>query len=166
MNDSDANNSSNESEDSKGAAVKIPPPLVLLSCLLIGILLHVMWPIGLLDSSLASTVGWVLVIVSLGTIISLGLRFRREEVDIEPWKPTSKIMSSGLYAYSRNPIYLSFALLLIGIGLAQNSFWIFVSFVPATLIIYRTAIAREEKYLEQKFGDEYRQYKARVRRWL
>ncbi|MBL4819416.1 MAG: isoprenylcysteine carboxylmethyltransferase family protein, partial [Gammaproteobacteria bacterium] len=95
-----------------------------------------------------------------------GLRFRREETSIEPWKPTTKVMSTGLYAHSRNPIYVSFCLMIIGVGLSQNSFWILISFVPCAFIIFHTAIAKEEKYLEQKFGEEYKKYKEKVRRWL
>ena len=153
-------------EDLKGAAVKFPPPLAFLLCLFAGAGIQFFWPIGLIDSMIVRSAGGILVLLALGTLILLALRFRREKTSIEPWKPTTRIMSSGIYAYSRNPIYLSFCLIVIGVGLSQNSFWIFISFVPAVFIVFHTAIVREEKYLEQKFGEEYREYRNRVRRWL
>ena len=110
--------------------------------------------------------GVILCLIALYLVISLGLRFRREATSIEPWKPTTKIMSTGHYAYSRNPIYVAFCFIVIGIGLFQSSFWILISFIPAAFTVFQTAIAKEEKYLEKKFGEEYRNYKNSVRRWL
>ena len=159
-------NNKNESEDTKGAAVKFPPPLVFLICLLGGFGINAIWPVGLIESAIMSYAGGTLVLLALIVLALLGFKFRQERVSIEPWKPTSKIMSTGLYAYSRNPIYLVFCIMVVGIGVTLNSFWIFISFVPAAFIVYHTAIAKEEKYLEQKFSEEYREYKSKVRRWL
>jgi protein-S-isoprenylcysteine O-methyltransferase Ste14 len=92
--------------------------------------------------------------------------FNRLKTHIEPWKPTSAIITTGIYGYSRNPIYVAFAVSTIGIGLMANSLWVVMSFLPASMAVYIVAIKKEEVYLEQKFGEEYLNYKNKVRRWL
>ena len=167
MNDTnEVENKSHETNDSKGAAVKFPPPLIFLIAVIAGFFLDFIRPIGLIDSVVGEYLGLFLFATALLVVIVLGLKFRREKTSIEPWKPTTKIMSSGLYAYSRNPIYAAFCLIVIGLGLLLNSFWILVSFIPAAFTVFYIAIAKEEKYLENKFGAEYIEYKNKVRRWL
>jgi len=159
-------NKTHSQNDSKGAAVKFPPPLIFLIAIIAGFVLDFSWPIELLDSVLVVYLGLILFAMALLVVILLGLKFRREATSIEPWKPTTKIMSGGLYAYSRNPIYAAFCVIVIGLGLFQNSFWVLVSFIPAAFAVFYIAIAKEEKYLEEKFGEEYMEYKNKVRRWL
>ena len=83
-----------------------------------------------------------------------------------PIKPTTAIVATGPYRFTRNPMYVGLAALYLGITLWVDSLWP-VLFLPAVLfMIQRFVIAREERYLEAKFGDQYRGYKARVRRWI
>ena len=105
-------------------------------------------------------------VVGVGVAIVVNSSFNRVGTAIEPWKPTTAIVTKGIYAWSRNPIYLGFCLINAGIGIANNSFWIFISFIPAAILLYHVAIAKEEAYLEKKFGDEYLAYKKKVRRWI
>ncbi len=162
----DLENKAPEPGDRKGAAVKFPPPLIFLIAIIAGFGIDFIWPIELIDSVLLLYLGMVLCLLALYAVILLGLKFRREATSIEPWKPTTKIMTTGFYAYSRNPIYVAFCLIVIGIGLSLNSFWLLISFVPAVVIVFYTAIVKEENYLEEKFGEEYKKYKDKVRRWL
>src|SRR5215831_16196750 len=80
--------------------------------------------------------------------------------------PTTTIVDAGPYRFTRNPIYLGMVLGLIGLAIALNSLWLLLTLVPFAVVIRYGVIAREEAYLERKFGDVYRRYRARVRRWL
>jgi protein-S-isoprenylcysteine O-methyltransferase Ste14 len=80
--------------------------------------------------------------------------------------PTKALVTDGLYAYSRNPIYIALTLIYLGLTIAANSVWSIVFLVPILVIIRYGVIAREERYLERKFGDAYAEYRKRVRRWI
>jgi len=159
-------NSNFHEHDSKGPEVKLPPPLVFIAALIVAGLIQAIWPLGLSESVILRYLGVTLCVLAIVSLIVIGLMFHRHKTSIKPWEPTTMVMSHGPYAYSRNPIYVGFCFIAIGIGLAQNSLWITLSFIPAVFIVFHTAIAREEKYLEKKFGEEYRRYKEKVRRWL
>ena len=81
-------------------------------------------------------------------------------------KPSTEIVTSGVFQRSRNPIYLGMLLLYTGIAILANSLWILILVLPFAIILQKGVIEPEEAYLEQKFGDEYLRYKARVRRWI
>ena len=80
--------------------------------------------------------------------------------------PTTSIVDTGPYRFTRNPIYLGMVLGLVGLAIAFDSLWLLVTLVPFVLVIRYGVVAREEAYLERKFGEVYRRYRARVRRWL
>ena len=153
-------------DDRKGAAVRFPPPLIYLISILAAYGAHRFRPIGLGGSAELRIIGIVLAVVGLGSIVGISLSFRRARTSIEPWRPTTTIISSGLYAYTRNPIYVLLCLMQIGTGLFLNSLWVLCSFVLSLVGVYYIAIRKEEIYLEKKFGDEYLRYKSKVRRWL
>lgn len=151
-----------------GAAVRLPPPLVYLGGLILGVVVHafvVPLPLGLSTGwqiALAVAAGIPAAVLLAGAI---GL-FRRSGQDPKPWTPTPEIVSSGVYALTRNPMYLGLALLQLCIGIALANGWI-VILVPVVLaIVHVSAVRHEETYLERKFPDEYARYKARVRRWI
>ena len=161
-----ANGNTADKQDAKGPGVKYPPPIVFLLVILLGAVLDYFWPIGMGDSGNGALIGGVLILMGSTIAILVNAEFKRRNTAIEPWKPTTNIVTDGFYAWSRNPIYLGFCMLSIGIGIALNSFWIFISFVPGALAVQITAIIKEEEYLEAKFGQECLDYKAKVRRWL
>ncbi len=86
--------------------------------------------------------------------------------NIDVRKPTNAIVTSSVYSYTRNPMYLSLVILLLAFSLLFNSIWIVIMIPFFVIIMQKGVIEREEKYLENKFGDEYKQYKNRVRRWI
>ncbi len=92
--------------------------------------------------------------------ILLSLSFRRVQSNLEPWKPINVIITTGIYGYSRNPIYLGFCLISLSIGIWSNKLWLVMGSPIAGILVYFIAIRKEEIYLESKFGDQYRQYKA------
>lgn len=152
--------------DKKGAAVKFPPPLVFLLFMLLGGTAHYYWPLVISNQNWLRYLGSGLVLAGLIITLLISRVFKQVETSIEPWQPTTQIISSGFFAYSRNPIYSAFCLITIGIGLFLNNVWILLSFIPSAVLVYQLAIKKEEAYLAQKFGDQYLAYKKKVRRWL
>jgi len=155
-----------EENDKKGAAVKFPPPLIFLGFILAASAIQYYWPASFPSSIGFKLIGVVVFLIGLAVVVTASRTFKEVDTNIEPWKPTSKIVSDGIFAYSRNPIYVAFCLAPIGIGFVVGSFWVLMSFVPAAITVYFIAIKKEEAYLEQKFGDEYLTYKSNVRRWV
>ncbi len=107
-----------------------------------------------------------LVGVGIFLVWSASKAFSRSGTALVPNEPTTKIVRDGPYAFSRNPIYLAFALIYLGFAFAFSSIWAMGLLIPVLIFIDRDQIAREEKYLERKFGEEYVRYKSKVRRWL
>jgi protein-S-isoprenylcysteine O-methyltransferase Ste14 len=102
----------------------------------------------------------------VGIALWAEIAFLRAGTATLPIHPSSTIVSSGIYRYSRNPMYLGMSLFTAGLALAFNSAWYLAALACAIIAVTRLAIVPEEKYLERKFGQSYLDYKARVRRWL
>ena len=153
-------------DDQRGAGVKFPPPLVVLLTLIVAYGAHYIFPLHLGAPHAVRILGIIPITVAISLVIYIARIFAQAETNIEPWKPTTEIITSGVFAYSRNPIYAGFCLIPIGLGLLLNSIWLLISFVPMAFIIYHVAIKHEEAYLEKKFADEYSVYKKHVRRWV
>ena len=102
-------------------------------------------------------------IATLGIFIILLAHYslKRAGTNIKPTRPTTKIVSTGIYAFSRNPIYTALCLILMGIGIHENSVIILASIIPFMVMLHWSVIQKEEMYLERKFGEEYLQYKNR-----
>jgi protein-S-isoprenylcysteine O-methyltransferase Ste14 len=158
--------STQDKQDNKDAAVKFPPPAIFASCIFLGAGFQYLRPVGLGISESIEIFGYLLVLFGITITILVATSFRRAGTAIEPWKPTTSIVTTGFYAWSRNSIYAGFCLINIVIGIASNSIWIFVSFIPAAFLLYHVAIAKEEAYLAEKFGEECLTYKNKVRRWV
>ncbi len=146
--------------------VRVPPPVIFLLPLLAGLAYDSAWASGGLAGMTWMVAGGVLILAGLAALIASALRFKRVGTNIEPWKPTTAIIDDGIYAYSRNPIYLGMTLGCAGLAVAGGSLAALVLLIPCLVIIRFYVIGREEAYLEAKFGDEYRDYKMRVRRWI
>lgn len=151
----------NDKPDHPG--VIAPPPLIYLGFLGVGYPLGSAWPLAFPPQR------WLaLALVGIGVIIALAAisQFRKAKTHVVPHKPTTAIITGGPFAYSRNPLYLTLALFHGAIALAWGNVWALLFLFPALLVIRYGVIAREERYLEAKFGAEYLAYKGRVRRWL
>lgn len=92
--------------------------------------------------------------------------FRRRGTAVEPWKPSTVLINEGPYRFSRNPIYVGFAITYAGLAIAMDSWLTLSLLVPCLLVVDRFVIQREERYLAAKFGAGYDAYRAQVRRWL
>jgi protein-S-isoprenylcysteine O-methyltransferase Ste14 len=151
-----------------GAAVRFPPPFVYLGAVVLGGLLHgFVFPLRL-DLPLALRIALTAATALLGVALvaaAIGL-FRRTGQDPKPWKSTPEIIATGIYRFTRNPMYVGMALLQTSIGIGFGNGWI-LALLPLVLVaIYVIAIRHEEAYLERKFGTPYLEYKRSVRRWL
>jgi protein-S-isoprenylcysteine O-methyltransferase Ste14 len=153
-------------EDKRGPGLKFPPPL--LAAAVIGCiwLIDRIRPLPIVEGASLWTIGAAVVALALAIMLIALFHFFEAKTHVEPWHPTTTIISKGIYRFSRNPIYLGFCIATIGAGLILNSWWGIASVVLLKSLLERLVIEREEIYLEKKFGDRYLQYKSRVRRWL
>ena len=146
--------------------VIVPPPFIYLGGLVAGIVLHWFKPLSFLPGNLALPLGMIFIVTSVALVVTAMRTFVKAKTNLDPRKPTTSIVSTGPYQFSRNPIYLSMTLLTVGVAIWVNTLWILVMLVPVLLVLQFGVIAREEAYLTKKFGEEYLRYKLKVRRWL
>ena len=154
------------SEAPDGAGVNIPPPLIYLSALLIGLGISWFVPIHVLPQRVATPLGVVLIAIALTLVVFAIPLFRRANTTITTRDPVTTLITSGIYQYTRNPLYLALTSFFLGLATLANSLWAIVLIIPVVLIIRYWVIAREERYLQSKFGAQYADYTQRVRRWL
>ena len=148
------------------AGVKVPPPFIFLGGLLLGGLLEAIEPLDGLDTP------WRWIVLGLGVIGFVLLappamrRFQLAGTQLPPFRPTSAIVTEGPFRFTRNPMYIGMTVLYVGLAIGFDLIWALI-LLPAVLLVIRFyVIAREERYLEAKFGEEYLAYKRGVRRWL
>lgn len=140
------------------------PPLVFGAAMALGLLLHGAWPRELVSG--ASLPGAAAVLIAVALFLSAVRTMRTAGTPVPGDRPTTTIVRSGPYRFSRNPIYLAFSLLHLGIAGWVNSLWLLLTLVPAAALMAFVVIPREERYLESRFPSEYPAYRAAVRRWL
>ena len=149
------------------ARIIAPPPVIYLAILSLGLLLERLRLTQLLSRPLAVTWGQR----SLFVVWSVGLTGAirtvwRAQTPFDPCKPTTGIVTDGLFRFSRNPIHISDTLFSVSLSLALNAWWALALTPVLARIMPVGVITREEEYLQPKFGNEYLQYKRQVRRWL
>lgn len=154
------------SQDTPG--VLAPPPLIFAAALLVGWLLQHMFPLPLLPPGIAivDRLGGLLIIAALVVATTALWEMRRARTAVDPYKPSTALVRTGPFARSRNPIYVALILISVGVSLLANALWCMVMVVPAVIVLRIFVVAREEAYLERRFGDEFRRYCATTRRWL
>jgi protein-S-isoprenylcysteine O-methyltransferase Ste14 len=146
--------------------VRIPPPLIYVAGLALGFLLERQFPVLVLPNTPGRGVALVCVAVwAILTVWSIGL-FRRARTSMIPIKPTTALVVSGPYEFTRNPMYFGLICLYLGLALWFGVFWALILLPAVIAAMQYYVISREEQYLERKFGEEYLRYKARVRRWI
>lgn len=148
-------------------ATAVPPPIAFFGAAFTALGMNVIWPLRTpLDPRLGDALGYAAVLAS-ATLAFWGIRamFQAGESP-DPSVPTQRLVTSGPFAYTRNPLYLSLALFDVGLGLLFDNLWLFLLLLPILLYVDRLIVGREEAYLEGRLGDEYRDYKRRVRRWI
>lgn len=149
------------------ARVVVRPPLAWGLAVVAGFAINWLWPLPFPPSVLpAGWLGAVVFVVALGLVAWAIVTISRAGSNVPTNMPTTTIVESGPYRLTRNPIYLGMFLGLIALTIAFDNVWLAVMLVPFALVIRYGVVAREEAYLARKFGDAYRGYRLRVRRWL
>lgn len=150
--------------DTPGVAVR--PPRLYLGALAVGIVADTFAPGTAFPVWLSFGVGAMMIVVGIAFLALSVRRFSRAGTNVPTNQPTTALVTDGLHRYSRNPIYVALTLIYVGIALAAASIFALILLVPVLLVMRYGVIAREERYLEGKFSDDYRAYKACTRRWL
>lgn len=146
--------------------VKIQPPILTLIHVALAFLLTWLIPLPLMVPQILKTAGFLLVLI--GFLLGVGalMAFRSARTTLDPHGLVSRLVASGVYRFTRNPVNLGFVFMLVGILLNSGSYWGIVLAPVLVILLNRLIIEREEEYLAHKFGDEYRSYKSKVRRWI
>ncbi len=153
--------------DSPG--VWFPPPFIYLTTFGVSWWLNRVWPTQLISESFVADSALVAKpLVVAGVVLAMAglFSFAKHRTTIEPSKKASKLITDGLYRISRNPIYLGFTAMYLAATLRTNNTWALLCLLPVLAIMNRHVIAREERHLTAVFGDSYRAYCQKVRRWL
>ena len=146
--------------------IKVPPPLIYMVPLVLGLMLDRIRQVSLLPRGVARGLGWSL----MGGGVVLNAWFlkaiRKTNVPLRTDKPVPRLITEGPFRYSRNPSYLALAMIYAGIASLRNSLWAMLLLPAVVMAMHREVIGREERYLERTFGEEYLIYKEKVRRWV
>ena len=146
---------------------QIRPPLAWGLAVIAGLAFNWLVPLPFLPADLpAGWLGAMVFVLALALVAWAIVTITRAGSNVPTNLPTTTIVKSGPYRFTRNPIYLGMFLGLIGLAIAFDNLWLLMMLVPFALVIRYGVVAREEAYLERKFGDVYRGYGSRVRRWL
>ncbi|CAA9468084.1 MAG: hypothetical protein AVDCRST_MAG65-497 [uncultured Solirubrobacteraceae bacterium] len=154
------------SESNEHAGVPVPPPLIYAAGYLVGLGLQRALPLSQPPAGAARPLGALLVAAGVALPAAGITLFGRRGTSVLPVRPTTALVTSGPYRLTRNPMYVGFGLIHAGVALRRRETWPLLLLAPVLLAVDRIVIRREEPYLEGVFGDEYRRYRRRVRRWL
>ncbi len=155
-----------QSDDTPG--VLAPPPLITLGLIAAGLILDSFWTIRLpsLPPPLDPLPGIVILVAGFALSAWSVLGFLHHRTHPDPYHPTTTLITSGPFRFSRNPIYVAFLLMHLGVGVWTAKLWVVAALLPAAAVFRYGVIGPEERYLERKFGETYLAYKQSVRRWI
>lgn len=146
------------------AGVIAPPPLIYALGIGLSVLLHAVVPFELLPEW-GRGMGIILVVLACIPGPAAIVQMLRARTSPEPWHPTTALLTDGVFRFTRNPIYLSFSLFMIGLALFLQNEWMLAALIPVLIVLHYGVILREERYLSRKFP-AYTEYMLRVRRWF
>jgi protein-S-isoprenylcysteine O-methyltransferase Ste14 len=150
--------------DNPGVIVR--PPLLYGVALIVVFVLRWFWPVPIVDHTVVVWLGLVLVVFGVGIAIWGRGAMQAAGTNVDPCRPTTAIVNSGPFRFSRNPLYMALMLMFFGLSLALNTWWGIVVLVPLVIVMHYGVVLREERYLNQKFGVSYQQYRSKVRRYI
>ncbi len=137
--------------------------------LLLSFGLEYLFPLSLktiIPQTILYVIGGVFLLIGLSILLLTKRQLNRENQPSEPGKPTTKLITDGMFSLTRNPTYLGLVVISLGIALLFNAPWLLILLIPTIGIVHIVLIVPEEKYLAEKFGEAYEKYAARVRRWI
>jgi protein-S-isoprenylcysteine O-methyltransferase Ste14 len=146
--------------------VLILPPLLYGLALAVGFLVQWIAPRGIVSSNAGYWIGGVL--LASGVFLAIWGRrvMERAGTNVNPTLPSTALVATGPFLFSRNPLYVALTLMYVGLALLANALWVLVLIVPVLLVMHYGVVRREERYLEARFADAYREYRSRVRRYV
>jgi len=153
-------------DDQDNPGIRVPPPLIYLFALLLGLLLNRKFHVPCLSHGVARVLGWPLVGGGMALAAWFARTMNAADTTLRIDKPVSSLVQDGPFRYSRNPGYLSLTMLYAGVAVLRNALWAIILMPLVLHVIQREVIEREERYLERTFGEEYLAYKRKVRRWV
>ena len=155
-------------EEKDHADIVMPPPAIFGIVLVAGLLLHKCCPLSIMDDpgTMGRTIGSLLFILAGVIMVPTTLLMLRKKTALRPEHKTTTIVTSGFFKYSRNPLYFSLILIFGGVGFYNNLLWLLILLPVLLIALERGVVVHEERYLERLFGEEYLQYKNKVRRWV
>ena len=158
----------NDMRDTSG--VIAPPPLIALATLLFGLALDWFLPSfilrGIFGFGTRLVIAVIFIVPGMAMAIVAWRSFVQAGTNVEPWKPSLRLVTGGIFAWMRNPMYVGLILLLAGLAIALGSDWALVLVLPAVLILHFGVVKREERYLAAKFGESYQTYMSQVPRYF
>ncbi|MBI3169116.1 MAG: isoprenylcysteine carboxylmethyltransferase family protein [Chloroflexi bacterium] len=157
---------SDKQKDSPNINKNVHPPIVAMIFIIVGLLLGWLVPVLAGMSPVMKNIGLGLTFVGFLLGVGAFMEFRKARTTLDPHSSVKALVKSGIYRFTRNPIYLGFLLMVIGFPLAYGTLWGLIVAPLFIATLSRLVIEKEEAYLEKKFKDEYTGYKSRVRRWL
>ena len=149
-----------------GRSRRVLPPAYFLLTILVMLGLHFLLPVSRLIHAPYTYLGVFPIGLGVTIAVSCMRLFKRANTAIRPFEESSALVTLGFYRYSRNPMYLSMVLALLGVGVVLGSLSPLLAVPPFILIIQQRFIRAEEAALREKFGSQYTDYRARVRRWM
>lgn len=156
------------SKDRETADIVAPGPWIAFGALALGLTLDAMFWIGMLartPSPLRSALALLLVSFGGWMVFRANVAFRRADTAFQPWVPTSSLATGDVYAWTRNPMYQGFLILVLGLAMLFRSDWTLLLFPAAAMLVHYGVVLREERYLARRFGEPYRAYLAAVPRY-
>lgn len=151
--------------DGDNAGVRVPPPLIYVAAFLVALLLNWLLPLAALPA-FRRTAALVFLLPGVLLMIWSNVLFRRAHTSLVPVKPSNALVVQGAYRLTRNPMYLGLLCVYFAAALWFNVLWALILLPVLVVAMQRMVIVKEERYLERRFGDSYRQYRAQVRRWI
>ena len=148
------------------AGIITHPPFFYVGFVILALVFDYFYPLEIGYINITKPAAIIILVIGIFIMIAAGKMFRSDKQDVSVHTKTENIYQSGIYAYSRNPLYLALTMIALAGGLYFDKLWILISLIPVLYIMNKMVIAKEEAYLERKFGDEYRAYKEKVRRWI
>lgn len=153
-------------EQQAGPGVRVPPPVFYLLAFVIGLFLQARFPTSILAQPVVRYVGAALIVAGALFIVAAVPTMLRGHGTLSTAGPSAALVTSGPYRFTRNPMYLGLTLLYSGLTCMFAIVWALPLLIPLILYTHVRVILPEERYLDRAFGDAYRSYRARVRRWL
>ena len=151
-------------EDRPG--VPIAPPLLFVLPIIAALALEWFFPTSFAQGPIRWIFGALIFLAGIVLAVSGFVTQKRAGTDPIPFNPSTRIVAHGLYRFTRNPMYVGFALTTFGLAILVDSTWMLLAIPIGLVLIDQIVVVREERYLERKLGKEYLSYKRRVRHWI